>query len=296
MRGRPAHIAAADEAGLVCRRSVHPNTLSGPPSHSQRPLAAGITPPENSHQNCVQVRLTTMGTNLNPNMSTRSMFGSQALSARRSAASYGFGSSTREHQAKLFVSQAHSATAGYGLGSPGPATYGLRSSVGRQEDARKASAPSYGFSTNERFTVSQDQDAANAPLGSFLESSFGHQTSSSAASQPKFGFGSAQRSQMERVFVSEEHNKSLFGTHSPGPCSYTLKGARCASGTLALTLCLPRTPLTPTLALTLTAKPDPNQARWASRTCRGSTATARRSRPGHSAAPSVSSTTTSSAP
>jgi hypothetical protein len=166
-----------------------------------------------------------MGTNLNPNMTTRSMFGSQPLSARRSAASYGFGSSTRDHQAKLFISQAHSATAGYGLGSPGPATYGLRASVGRQEDARKASAPSYGFSTNERFTVSKDTDAANAPLGGFSASSFGNQASSSTASQPKFGFGSAHRNQMERVFISEEHNKSMFGKHSPGPCSYTLKGA-----------------------------------------------------------------------
>ena len=201
-----------------------------------------------------------MGTNLNPNMTTRSMFGSQPLSARRSAASYGFGSSTRDHQAKLFISQAHSATAGYGLGSPGPATYGLRASVGRQEDARKASAPSYGFSTNERFTVSKDTDAANAPLGGFSASSFGNQASSSTASQPRFGFGSAERNQMERVFISEEHNKSMFGKHSPGPCSYTLKGAL-ASGTLALTPSLPSLrlhlplPLTPTLTPTSTLTP-----------------------------------------
>ena len=166
-----------------------------------------------------------MGTNLNPNMTTRSMFGAQPLSARRSAASYGFGSSTREHHAKLFVSQAHSATAGYGLGSPGPATYGPRGSIGRQEDGRKASAPSYGFSHTQRFAVSKDTDAANMPIGGFSSSSFGTQTSSSVASQPKFGFGSAHRNQMERVYISEEHNKSMFGKHSPGPCSYTLKGA-----------------------------------------------------------------------
>ena len=190
-----------------------------------------------------------MGTNLNPNMTTRSMFGSQPLSARRSAASYGFGSSTREHHAKLFVSQAHSATAGYGLGSPGPATYGQRGSIGRQEDGRRASAPSYGFSTGERFAVSKDTDAANLPIGGFSSSSFGNQANSSdpnpdpdpdpdpdphpnpnqanssVASQPKFGFGSAHRNQMERVYISEEHNKSMFGKHSPGPCSYTLKGA-----------------------------------------------------------------------
>ena len=163
-----------------------------------------------------------MGTNLNQNMTTRSMFGSQPLSARRSAASYGFGSSTREHQAKLFISQAHSATTASSC-SPGPATFGLPASVGRQYDARKASAPAYAFSTNDRFTSG---GVAGSGVG-HAQTSFGQQASSSARSQPKFGFGSAERSQMERVFVSEEHNKSLFGTHSPGPCTY---GARSSLG------------------------------------------------------------------
>ena len=239
-----------------------------------------------------------MGTNLNPNMTTRSMFGAQPLSARRSAASYGFGSSTREHHAKLFVSQAHSATAGYGLGSPGPATYGPRGSIGRQEDGRKASAPSYGFSHTQRFAVSKDTDAANMPIGGFSSSSFGTQTSSSVASQPKFGFGSAHRNQMERVYISEEHNKSMFGKHSPGPCSYTLKGAmgkqvrarvRVRANPLTLTLTLNLTltlslSLSLTLTLTLTL-----------RTLHGSMVPAHNRR-GRSAAPSASSTTTSSAP
>lgn len=159
------------------------------------------------------------------------MFGSQPLSARRSSASYGFGSSTREGQAKLFISQAHSATAGASC-SPGPASYGLRPSVGRQEDARKATAPSYPFSTGDRFKFGRDRES-ESPRGStvapgpgdYTTSSFGTQASSSARSQPKFGFGSAGRHHVERVFVSNEHNKSLFGTHSPGPCSYNHKGS-----------------------------------------------------------------------
>ena len=80
---------------------------------------------------------------LNPNMTTRSMFGDQPLSSRRSQPSYGFGSSTREHSARLFVSNAHSATVG-GKASPGPATYSQRASVGHQIDGRKVSAPSHG--------------------------------------------------------------------------------------------------------------------------------------------------------
>ena len=225
-----------------------------------------------------------MGTNLNPNMTTRSMFGAQPLSARRSAASYGFGSSTREHHAKLFVSQAHSATAGYGLGSPGPATYGPRGSIGRQEDGRKASAPSYGFSHTQRFAVSKDTDAANMPIGGFSSSSFGTQTSSSVASQPKFGFGSAHRNQMERVYISEEHNKSMFGKHSPGPCSYTLKGAmgkqvraraRARANPLTLTLTL-NLILTLTLTLTLTLILAPTPSRCAASGCAPSRQSSRR--------------------
>jgi len=163
-------------------------------------------------------------TGLNQNMSTRSMFGSQPLSARRSAASYGFGSGTREHQAKLFISNAHAAsTSG---DSPGPASYALGASVGNQADGRKASAPTWVFGTGDRFKYESRAATAAPGPGSYGQSgSFGTQTSSSIRSQPKFGFGSAGRQHVEKVFVSEEHNKSLFGTQSPGPCSYNIKGS-----------------------------------------------------------------------
>ena len=99
---------------------------------------------------------------------------------------------------------------------------------------------------------------------------------------------------MERVYISEEHNKSMFGKHSPGPCSYSLKGAmgkqvraraRVRADRLTRTLALNLTlTLTLTRNLTLTL-----------RTLHGSTVPAHNRR-GRSAAPSASSTTTSSAP
>ena len=162
---------------------------------------------------------------LNPNMSTRSMFGTQPLSARRSQPSYGFGSATREHTAKLFVSNAHSATVG-GKAGPGPATYHQRASVGNQIDGRKASAPSWVMGTGDRFKQDSRSASAAAPgPGTYaLAGSFGSQASSSIRTQPAPGFGSAERSHVAKIFVSEEHNKSLFGTQSPGPCSYDIKG------------------------------------------------------------------------
>ena len=53
----------------------------------------------------------------------------------------------------------------------------------------------------------------------------GLQVSSSRTSEPMFGFGSAGREHVAKVFVSEDHNKSLFGIDSPGPQVYTLQSA-----------------------------------------------------------------------
>ena len=152
------------------------------------------------------------------------MFGPQPVSARRSSPSYGFGSGTREGQAKLFVSNAHAAgSSGF---SPGPASIGARDSLGKQSDGRRVSAPTWVFGTGERFKYeSRAATSAPGPGAYAFSGSFGQQTSSSIRSQPKFGFGSAGRQHVEKVFVSEEHNKSLFGTQSPGPASYGIKGS-----------------------------------------------------------------------
>ena len=58
-----------------------------------------------------------------------------------------------------------------------------------------------------------------------MQSGVGLQVSSSKHTQPMFGFGSAGREHVQKVFVSDEHNKSLHGVNSPGPCMYTLLGA-----------------------------------------------------------------------
>ena len=57
---------------------------------------------------------------------TRTTFGSQSSSRRRSAPSFGFGSGTREMQEKVFVSQEHAALSSGGVRSPGPAVYTAR--------------------------------------------------------------------------------------------------------------------------------------------------------------------------
>ena len=53
--------------------------------------------------------------------SRRSAVGPQQTSNNRSSPLFGFGSSTRDHQDKLYVSKSHERVK-FGLGSPGPCT------------------------------------------------------------------------------------------------------------------------------------------------------------------------------
>ena len=81
---------------------------------------------------------------------SRSMFGNQATSRRRSAPSFGFGSSTRIRRAR---SSSHArarklATSGF---SPGLSAYTLRAAVGTQNDGRKRSSPQWVFGSSDRF-------------------------------------------------------------------------------------------------------------------------------------------------
>ena len=162
---------------------------------------------------------------MNPHLQTKTMFGSQAHSKRRSAPSFGFGSSTRNQAAKVFLSQEHAKLSTPSF-SPGPSAYTLRASVGSQADGRKASSPQWVFGSSDRFIQASRKEVQNPGPGSYdMPQGVGTQVSSSKQTQPMFGFGSAEREHVEKVFVSEDHNKSLFGIESPGPMMYTLQSA-----------------------------------------------------------------------
>jgi len=152
------------------------------------------------------------------------MFGNQAPSKRRSSPSFGFGSSTRNQAAKVFLSNDHAKLSTPGF-SPGPSAYSLRPSVGTQPDGRKSSAPQWVFGSSDRFGY-EKKGVQNPGPGSYdMTNSVGTQVSSNKHTQPMFGFGSSERHHVQKVFVSEEHNKALHGCDSPGPQVYTLQGA-----------------------------------------------------------------------
>lgn len=71
--------------------------------------------------------------------------------------SFGFGTSNREHMAKVFVSNVHAgASGGAFVYSPGPASYRLNSSIGNQTSTRGRTAPTWGFAKANRFRDKYD--------------------------------------------------------------------------------------------------------------------------------------------
>lgn len=151
---------------------------------------------------------------------TRSMFGDQPSSRRPSSPNYGFGTGTRANQEKVFVSQEHARAAAQPF-SPGPASYNLLAAVGPQVDGSKPSSPRYGFGSQDRWTPKNRKEVRPGPGTYEFAVANGDQVSSRSPTSPRFGFGSSTRAGMAKVFISQDHNKDLFGINSPGPQTNT---------------------------------------------------------------------------
>lgn len=155
---------------------------------------------------------------------TRTTFGAQPSSKKASAPSFGFGSGTREHQAKVFISHEHSVLAGTS-DSPGP-IYERNAAIGSQPEGLMASAPEWGFGSDQRWGRENRSTRDNPAPGHYgTQGAIGLQPESKKSTLPRYGFGSSTRDGMERVFVTQEHNKILFGKESPGPSTYMLHPA-----------------------------------------------------------------------
>jgi hypothetical protein len=154
---------------------------------------------------------------------TRSTFGEQTTSRRRSSPSFGFGSATRNQQQKVYVSKEHSELGSRGTRTPGP-VYQTQGAVGSQISSAKRSQPKWAFGTSQRFPTETGRSRFSSVPGPGAYDSkgaVGAQVSSVMGTSPSIGFGSATRDHVAKVKISEEHNKSLFGSNSPGP-RYTL--------------------------------------------------------------------------
>tara|TARA_B110000046_G_C12915986_1_gene364970 strand:- start:249 stop:1019 length:771 start_codon:yes stop_codon:yes gene_type:complete len=74
--------------------------------------------------------------------------GPQVNGVKQSAPRFGFGTSTREHQSKVYISAEHEKVSG-GQFAPGP-HYDFETGIGKQVDSKKTSLPLFGFGTSTR--------------------------------------------------------------------------------------------------------------------------------------------------
>jgi len=151
---------------------------------------------------------------------TKSSLSVQVESTKPSASNPGFGSSTRDSEKKVFLSREHEKSQ-FGSYSPGPATYKQYASVGKQVPSTKASLPTWKFGSEGRFMYDYVKRASALPgAGQYeVKSGVGKQSDSKKSSTPQFGFGSCERVGREKMFISADHEKSMYGVNSPGPGS-----------------------------------------------------------------------------
>merc|ERR1712188_197611 len=95
---------------------------------------------------------------------TKSGFGPQSFSNRRSAPSYSIGKAPNHVTVpKEFLSPEHEKSVNAGLHSPGPAVYDSKSSLNEQVQSKKRTAPSFAFGTASRFRAPKGASSSPGP-------------------------------------------------------------------------------------------------------------------------------------
>ena len=102
--------------------------------------------------------------------------GPQVLGRFRSEPRMGFGTAERKHVKKVWISQAHQKTDMHGMGSPGPATYALKSTMGKQDESVIPNPPTWVFGSAKRTDVEPGEcsTAVRRPAGRLAQATSGH--------------------------------------------------------------------------------------------------------------------------
>ena len=130
----------------------------------------------------------------------------------------GFGTAERKHVKKVWISQAHQKTDMHGMGSPGPATYALKSTMGKQDESVIPNPPTWVFGSAKRTDVEPGKHSPG-PAAYALPQSVGPQVDSRKPRAATPGFGASTRDIRAKIYIGEEQGKSDFGKLSPGPAA-----------------------------------------------------------------------------
>lgn len=88
---------------------------------------------------------------------SQSSLGPQTLSNKESATHAKFGTSSRKHAEKVYITAEHE-RAMFGMYSPAPNTYGATSSLGQQWLSKNSNAQNFKFGTADRFSEIRNKD------------------------------------------------------------------------------------------------------------------------------------------
>eukprot|EP00322_Chrysochromulina_rotalis_P002286 CAMPEP_0115837084 /NCGR_PEP_ID=MMETSP0287-20121206/5039_1 /TAXON_ID=412157 /ORGANISM="Chrysochromulina rotalis, Strain UIO044" /LENGTH=311 /DNA_ID=CAMNT_0003290585 /DNA_START=17 /DNA_END=952 /DNA_ORIENTATION=+ len=144
--------------------------------------------------------------------------GPQVLGRFKSEPLRGFGTAERKHVKKVWISQSHMKTDMHGMHSPGPATYALKSTMGKQDESVIPSPPTWVFSSAARTEVEPGKHSPG-PAAYTLQQSVGPQLDSRKPSAGTPGFGASTRDIRAKIYIGEAQGKSDFGKQSPGPAA-----------------------------------------------------------------------------
>ena len=120
----------------------------------------------------------------------KSTFGEQVMSTRVSQPRYGFGSSKRSTNSKLFYTKAYTESA-RGLSSPGP-VYNIPSSIGHQATSRNGTSPSFKFGARTDVSGRKESPPGPGEYGTCKES-LGPQATSNCKTGSSWKFGQSNR-------------------------------------------------------------------------------------------------------
>lgn len=99
----------------------------------------------------------------------RPAVGAQVASTKPSLPRYGFGTSNREHAAKVYISPEHEKVSGGGKHVPGPGAYPIKSLTGKPVvSGKQVTGSSWGFGTSKRFTDAFKHQKGNPGPGHYV--------------------------------------------------------------------------------------------------------------------------------
>ncbi|CAG9466544.1 unnamed protein product [Pedinophyceae sp. YPF-701] len=145
------------------------------------------------------------------------------VSTMKSPPKTGFGTTTRDQAASVFVSTRHEKKQYASRGSPGPGTYQPPSSLFKSVDATKSTAPSWKMPGGERFKYDYERRGRENPGAGQYENtaSIGQQAPSHRPTAPSHSFGNVDRDGASKVFMGTRASKTQFaGRAAPGAGTY----------------------------------------------------------------------------